>query len=222
VEGISPEILKEALEKAKKARRQILEVMAKTIAEPVKELPKQAPRVIKLNINPDKIRDVVGPGGKVINKIIQDTGAEIDIEQDGTIFITGKNMESATKALEIVKEITHEYQVGEVFPHGIVSRIFEFGAMVEIAPKVEGLVHISELAPFRVSRVTDVVNIGDIIPVKIIEIDEMGRINLSLKAVDPDYAGKKTKPATQNFAEGRRPSFRDRKNLSSQRRRPKH
>jgi polyribonucleotide nucleotidyltransferase len=205
VEGISPELLKEALERAKKARIEILGIMAKTIAEPLKELPARAPRVIKININPDKIRDVVGPGGKVINKIIADTGAEIDIEQDGTIFITGKNMESAEKALEIVKEITHEYQVGETFEKGIVSRIFEFGAMVEIAPKVEGLVHISELAPFRVNRVTDVVNVGDVIPVKIIEIDEMGRINLSLKAIDPDYAGKKTKPATGNFPPPRRP-----------------
>ncbi|MFH0803925.1 MAG: polyribonucleotide nucleotidyltransferase [Candidatus Tagabacteria bacterium] len=198
VDGISPEILKEALERAKKARMQILDIMKKTIAEPVKELPPQAPRVIKITINPDKIRDVVGPGGKVINKIISDTSAEIDIEQDGTIFITGKNIESANKALEIVKEITHEYQVGEVFEKAMVSRIFEFGAMVEIAPKVEGLVHISELAPFRVNRVTDVVNVGDIIPVKIIEIDEMGRINLSLKAIDPNYASTKTKPARRN------------------------
>ena len=188
VEGIEPEILKEALESAKKARMQILDIMAKTIAEPLKELPATAPRVVKININPDKIRDVVGPGGKVINKIIEDTGAKIDIEQDGTIFITGKNEESMNKALQIVKEITHEYQVGEEFPKGIVSRIFEFGAMVEIAPKVEGLVHISELAPFRVNKVTDVVNIGDVIPVKIISIDEMGRINLSLKEVDPNYA----------------------------------
>jgi polyribonucleotide nucleotidyltransferase len=195
VEGIEPKILAEALEQAKKARMQILEVMAKTIAEPLKELPPQAPRVIKLMINPDKIRDVVGPGGKVINKIIADTGAEIDIEQDGTVFITGKNQESADKALEIVKEITHEYQVGETFQNGIVSRIFEFGAMVEIAPKVEGLVHISELAPFRVARVTDVVNIGDVIPVKIVSIDEMGRINLSLKAIDPNYARTRTKPS---------------------------
>ena len=196
VEGVSSEILKEALERAKEARMQILDVMLKTIAEPAKELPPQAPRIIRITINPDKIRDVVGPGGKVINKIIQDTGAEIDIEQDGTIFITGKNMESANKALEIIKEITHEYQVGEVFEKGIVSRIFEFGAMVEIAPRVEGLVHISELAPFRVNRVTDVVDIGDAVPVKIISIDEMGRINLSLKAVDPNYARGRTKPAS--------------------------
>jgi polyribonucleotide nucleotidyltransferase len=174
-------------------------------------------------INPDKIRDVVGPGGKVINKIIQDTGAEIDIEQDGTIFITGKNEKSANKALEIVKEITHEYQVGEVFEKGIVSRIFEFGAMVEIAPKVEGLVHISELAPFRVNRVTDVVNIGDVIPVKIVGIDEMGRINLSLKAIDPNYARTRTKPSTESRGDIRdtRPRRQDGRNYPRDRRRPR-
>lgn len=234
VEGIEPEILKEALERAKKARMQILDVMAKTIAEPLKELPRRAPRVIKIMINPDKIRDVVGPGGKVINKIIQDTGAEIDIEQDGTIFITGKNEESANKALQIVKEITHEYQVGEEFPNGIVSRIFEFGAMVEIAPKVEGLVHISELAPFRVNKVTDVVNIGDVIPVKIISIDEMGRINLSLKEVDPNYARTRTKSSrfdsesrratgSEGNIRARDAKFRrnERRNYSRDRRRPR-
>ncbi len=204
VDGINPEILKEALEKAKTARTQILEVMSETIAEPLKELPPQAPRVVKISINPDKIRDVIGPGGKVINKIMADTGAEIDVEQDGTIFVTGKNEESAKKAAKIIEQITHEYQVGEIFEHGIVSRIFEFGAMVEIAPRVEGLVHISELAPFRVNKITDVVNIDDVIPVKIIEIDEMGRINLSLKAIDPNYAGTKTKPAAGGFEFGRK------------------
>ncbi|MDP3052248.1 MAG: polyribonucleotide nucleotidyltransferase [bacterium] len=206
VDGIKPEILKEALERAKKARMEILDVMLKTISEPAKELSPQAPRVIKLTINPDKIRDVVGPGGKVINKIIADTGADIDIEQDGTIFVTGKNEEGANKAIEIIKQITHEYQVGEICEKGIVSRIFEFGAMVEIAPKTEGLVHISELASFRVARVTDVVNIGDVIPVKIISIDEMGRINLSLKAVDPNYARTRTKPAADNGETGRNES----------------
>ncbi len=211
VDGIKPKILKEALERAKDARMKILEVMLTTIPEPAKELPPQAPRVIKLMINPDKIRDVIGPGGKVINKIMADTGAEIDIEQDGTIFITGKNEEGAKKAEEIIKEITHEYQVGEIFEKGIVSRIFEFGAMVEIAPKTEGLVHISELAPFRVNRVTDVVNIGDVIPVKIISIDEMGRINLSLKEIDPNYAGTRTKPASEWPGDERRRDSGDRR-----------
>jgi len=220
VDGIKPEILKEALEQAQKARMEILNVMFKIISEPAKELPPQAPRVIKLMINPDKIRDVVGPGGKVINKIIADTGADVDIEQDGTIFVTGKNEEGANKAIEIIKQITHEYQIGEICEKGIVSRIFEFGAMVEIAPKVEGLVHISELAPFRVNRVTDVVNIGDIIPVKIVGIDEMGRINLSLKEIDPNYAGTKTKPTPRGGGYEREGGFRDQRGERPSRRGP--
>lgn len=207
VDGIKPKILKEALESGKKARLEILDKILETIPAPLAELPAQAPRVVKMSINPDKIRDVVGPGGKVINKIVEDTGATIDIEQDGTIFVTGKNQEAADKAIKIIEEITHEYQPGETFERGVVSRIFEFGAMVEIAPKVEGLVHISELAPFRVNRVTDVVNIGDVIPVKIISIDEMGRINLSLKAIDPNYASARTKPAP-DFGENREPRER--------------
>ncbi len=207
VDGINPEILKEALEAGKKARLKILDKILETIPVPLKELPPQAPRVVKINIHPDKIRDVVGPGGKVINKIIEETGSQIDIEQDGTIFVTGKNQEAANNAIKIIEKITHEYQVGETFKAGVVSRIFEFGVMVEIAPKVEGLVHISELAPFRVNRVTDVVNIGDVIPVKIISIDEMGRINLSLKAIDPNYASARTKPVPA-FSENGEPRRR--------------
>lgn len=204
VEGVTTKILEEALEKAREARIKILENMLNTLPKPAKELPPQAPRIVKLSIHPDKIREVIGPGGKVINKITETTGAEIDIEQDGTIFVTGKNEKSANQAVEIIKEITHEYQVGETFK-GIVSRIFEFGAMVEFAPGQEGLIHISELAPFRVNKVTDVVNIGDPIPVKIVGIDEMGRINLSLKAIDPNYARGKTTPASTTE---RRPSER--------------
>jgi polyribonucleotide nucleotidyltransferase len=196
IKGVVPKILKEILEQSLKARKQILENMEKTLAEPLKELPPQAPRIIKLTINPEKIREVIGPGGKTINKITEATGAEIDIEQNGTIFITGKNEKDATKAAEIVKEITHEYQVGEILK-GIVTRIFDFGAMVEFAPKQEGLVHISELAPFRVDRVTDVVQTGDLIPVKIVSIDDLGRFNLSLKAVDPNYARRKSQQPIQ-------------------------
>ena len=117
----------------------------------------------------------------MINAIIAETGAEISVEQDGTIFVTGP-MEGVEKAIEKIKEITREYQVGETF-EGKVSRIFDFGAMVEFAPRQEGLVHISELAPFRVGKVTDIVDIGDSVPIKIVGIDEMGRFNLSIKAV---------------------------------------
>ncbi|OGZ29674.1 MAG: polyribonucleotide nucleotidyltransferase [Candidatus Niyogibacteria bacterium RIFCSPLOWO2_01_FULL_45_48] len=180
VGGVTLEILSETLRDAKAARIKIMEVMLKEIAKPRAEVSPSAPKIIIMTINPDKIRDVVGPGGKTINKIIDETGAEIDIEQTGEIFITGRNRESAEKAAEAVKNLTHEYAVGEEFT-GKVSRIFEFGAMVEMGTKQEGLVHISELAPYRVGKVRDVVNIGDEVPVKIISIDELGRVNLSIK-----------------------------------------
>lgn len=180
VEGVTLEMLKRALEDALSARKKIMEVMLKAIAKPRESISPHAPKIITININPDKIRDVVGPGGKTINKIIDETGAEIDIEQTGEIFITGRNLESAERAAESVRALTREYEVGEEFT-GKVSRIFEFGAMVEIGPKQEGLVHVSELAPHRVGKVRDVVNLGDEVPVRIISIDELGRVNLSIK-----------------------------------------
>ena len=188
VGGIPLEAIKESFEQAKKARMEILGVMAKAIAEPKKELSPTAPRIIKMMINPEKIREVIGPGGKMINSIIDKTGAEIDIEQDGSVYITGKNLKEADEAKKIIEGITREYAVGELVS-GPVSRLFDFGAMVEIGPMQEGLVHISELAPFRVNKVTDVVNMGDIVKAKIISIDEKGRINLSVKQLDPNYKG---------------------------------
>ncbi|MBI2507111.1 MAG: polyribonucleotide nucleotidyltransferase [Candidatus Niyogibacteria bacterium] len=180
VDGVTLEMLKDAFKDALEARKKIMGVMLETLSNPRENISPYAPKIITININPDKIRDVVGPGGKTINKIIDETGAEIDIEQTGEIFITGKNQESAEKAAEIIKNLTREYLAGEEFV-GKVSRIFEFGAMVEIGPKQEGLVHISELAPYRVNKVRDVVQIGDEVPVKIISIDELGRVNLSIK-----------------------------------------
>lgn len=188
VGGIPLEAIKESFEQAKKARIEILGVMSKTIAEPRKELSPTAPRIIKMMINPEKIREVIGPGGKMINSIIDKTGAEIDIEQDGSVYITGKNLKQADEAKKIIEGITHEYSVDEIVS-GPVSRLFDFGAMVEISPMQEGLVHISELAPFRVNKVTDVVNMGDVVKAKIISIDEKGRINLSVKQLDPNYKG---------------------------------
>jgi len=178
--GINNIILKEALEKAKKARLEILEIMEKTLPKPRQELSPFAPRIITLQINPEKIREVIGPGGKVINEIIADTGVEIDIQPSGLIYITSEKEEAAKKAVEWIKNITREVKVGEIF-QGKVKRILDFGAFVEILPKQEGLIHISQLAPYRVKRVEDVVKIGDIVPVKVISIDEQGRINLSLK-----------------------------------------
>lgn len=186
--GINSEITKEALARGLKARLEILDVMAKAISEPRKELSPYAPRVISFKINPEKIREVIGPGGKIINEIIDETGVTIDIEDDGSVFIASANAESLEKAVKWVKEIVHEVQPGEIF-NGRVSRIMDFGAFVEILPKQEGLVHISELAYTRTDKVEDVVKVGDVIPVKVIEIDRMGRINLSFKATQPKPEG---------------------------------
>jgi polyribonucleotide nucleotidyltransferase len=182
IDGIDEKILKEALEKAKKARLEILEKMEKVIKKPREELSPFAPRVLTLEINPNKIREVIGPGGSRINEIIEECGVSIDIEPDGKIYVTGEREEAAKKAVAWIKNITREIKVGEVF-QGKVKRILNFGALVEIFPGQEGLIHISQLAPWRVKRVEDVVKVGEIVPVKVISIDELGRINLSLKAV---------------------------------------
>ena len=180
VVGVTLDIIRDAFEHAKSARMQILDAMDTSITAPRAELSPYAPRIVIMTINPDKIRDVIGPGGKVINELIALTETQIEIEQDGHIFITGLKQENVAKAQELIEEITKEYEPGQRFT-GKVTRIFNFGAMVEFAPKQEGLVHISELAPFRVEQVTDVVDVGDVVPVEIISIDEMGGVNLSIK-----------------------------------------
>jgi polyribonucleotide nucleotidyltransferase len=180
IEGLTMEILTAAFAQAKKARLHILKKMEEAISVSRTELSPYAPRVFKIQINPEKIRDVIGTGGKIINKIIDETGVEIDIEDNGMIFITSPDKESADKAISWIESLTHEPKPGEIF-QGRVSRIFDFGAMVEILPGQEGLVHISELAPYRVRKVSDIVKIGDTIPVKVKNIDDMGRVNLSLK-----------------------------------------
>lgn len=180
--GLNKQILEEALAGAKKAREEILAQMKAAIAAPRAELSPFAPRIFVFSIKPDKIREVIGPGGKVINEIIDACGVSIDIEDSGKVFITGENEESAKKALEWVKNIVHEVQVGEMFREGKVKRILDnLGAFVEFLPGQEGMVHISQLADRRVQKVSDVVKIGDVIPVKVISIDQQGRINLSLK-----------------------------------------
>ncbi|MFQ6049570.1 MAG: polyribonucleotide nucleotidyltransferase [Candidatus Paceibacterales bacterium] len=187
VDGISETILKEALEKGKKARLQILGEMAKTLAKSRPELSKFAPRILTLQIKPEKIREVIGPGGKVINEIIEECGVSIDVEETGKIFVTAEKEEAAKKAIAWIKNITREVRVGEVF-QGKVKRILDFGAFIEILPGQEGLLHISKLAPGRVKKVEDVVRMGDIVPVKVISIDEHGRINLSLEGGKRSYA----------------------------------
>jgi len=180
IQGIGKEIISNTLSQAKKARLHILNEITKVISGPREKLSPHAPRILILQINPVKIREVIGPGGKVINEIIGECGVSIDIEDSGRIFITADKEEAAEKASSWIKNITREVKAGEIF-QGKVKRILDFGAFVEILPGQEGLVHISQLANYRVNKVEDIVKVGDIIPVKVISIDEQGRINLSLK-----------------------------------------
>lgn len=182
IEGLDRDILHEALLKAREARLKILDHMRSTIAEPKKELSPYAPKILTMTINPEKIREVIGPSGKMINKIIDSTGVKIDIEQDGTIFIASSDPAMNEKAKQIIEDLIREVEVGMTYL-GTVTRIEKFGAFVELFSGKEGLVHISELAEERVKRVEDVVKIGDQILVKVKEIDKQGRINLSRKAV---------------------------------------
>ena len=195
VDGVRAPILKEALSGARKARITILDKIQSVIKEPRAELSPGAPRVIKRAVEVSKIGLVIGPGGQTIRSIVEKTGAEVDIEDDGTIFITGKNG-SAEKANTMIEEIAHEYVAGERFD-GVVTRLMDFGAFVKVAPHAEGLVHISEFAPVRVNRPSDAVKEGDHVPVVVKEIDEKGRMNLSIKMADPNFFNGKIKPADE-------------------------
>ena len=188
IKGIDRAILQQALAQALDGRLFILKSMLDVIPEPRKELSRFAPKIINITIDPDKIREVIGPGGKVINGIIDQTGVKIDIEDDGRVFIYGADIEAAERALKMVQDIVKEVEVGEVY-EGKVMRILDFGAFVEILPGKEGLVHISKLAWERVGKVQDVLNIGDAVTVKVVEIDDQGRINLSRKALLPKPEG---------------------------------
>ncbi len=180
--SISTEIAKEALEIAKKARHQILDLTEKTIAAPRENVSQYAPKIFRISINPDKIGSVIGPGGRIINEIIDKCEVAIDIEEDGNVFVSSASNESAQKAIEWIKNITREIKVGEVF-QGKVARILDFGAIVQILPDKDGMVHISQLAPYRVNKVEDIVKVGQVIPVKVISVDESGKIGLSLKEI---------------------------------------
>ncbi len=189
IDGVTIEILEIAFEKAKRARLSILESIEKEISAPRAELSPRAPRILTITIKEDQIGLIIGTGGKTINEIIDRTGADIDIEEDGTVFITGA-AGSAEEAKRIILEMTREYKPGEKF-EGVVTKILDFGAFVKIAENVEGLVHISEISPQRIERVTDVLKEGDRVPVVIKEIDERKRINLSIKKIDPAFAESK-------------------------------
>jgi polyribonucleotide nucleotidyltransferase len=180
VDGITVEMLEAVLKQSKENRLEILEKIIATIAAPREKMSQYAPRIITMHINPTKIRNVIGTGGKIINEIIDETGVQIDIEDDGSIFITSVDEASANKAQQWIDNLTHEVKKGEVF-NAKVTRIMNFGAFAEILPGQEGLIHISEFSDKRVEKVEDVVKVGDVIPVKVKEIDDQGRINLSAK-----------------------------------------
>lgn len=179
IKGIDEQILRTALEQARQGRLFILEQMLKVLPAPRAELSKYAPKIVSFSIDPDKIREVIGSGGKVINKIIDETGVKIDITDDGTVFIATADQEMSDKAKKMVLAIAKDPEVGEEFT-GKVVRILDFGAFVELAPGKDGMIHISKLAKERVEKVTDVVNIDDTVVVKVIKIDEKGRIDLKL------------------------------------------
>jgi len=182
VRGITIEIMRRAMEQARHGRLFIIDKLKQAIATPRRGLSKFAPRMFVLEIHPDKIKDIIGPGGKVINKIVADTGAKVDIENDGRVFISSPDAESGERAKRMVEDIARDVEVGEVYT-GVVKRIMNFGAFVQILPGKEGLVHISQLAPHRVNRVEDEVKIGDEVTVKVTEIDNQGRINLTRKGM---------------------------------------
>lgn len=181
VDGVTLAMLQAVLEQSHQNRLEILKKITAVLPEVRKEMSQYAPRIITLHIHPDKIRNVIGPGGKIINAIIDETGVQIDIEDDGSVFITSIDDISAKKAVQWIDNLTHEVKAGETF-NAKITRLMNFGAFAEILPGQEGLIHISEMADQRVEKVEDMVKIGDIVPVKVKEIDSQGRINLSMKA----------------------------------------
>ncbi len=204
--GLPMDLVREAFRQAKQGRLQVLEVMGSAIASPRAELSRFAPRIESLRIKPEKIREVIGPGGKIINEIIDKTGVEIDIEDDGLVMVTSTSADGMKQAMEWILRIVTDPEVGHEYK-GKVTRIMDFGAFVEILPGKEGLVHISEMAPFRVNKVTDVVKEGDEVFVKLTEIDSMGRTNLSMsKAKGNDQLYAKLPRHTPSSSDERRPS----------------
>ena len=186
VDGLTYDIIEEAFARTRKARQYILdEVMLKQIAKPRAEVSKYAPKITNTVIKVDKIKDVIGPGGKMINKIIDETGVKIDIEEDGKVFIYSQDEENSKKALKMVEDIAKDIEVGQIY-EGTVARIMNFGAFIELGGGKEGLLHISKISKERIKNVEDVLKVGDVIKVKVIEIDDQGRINLSKKALEED------------------------------------
>ena len=189
IKGLPHEILAQALEQARVARLFVLDKMLAVLPQPRAELSPYAPRITTIMINPDKIRDIIGPGGKMIRKITEETGAQIDVEDDGRVFIAAVDQDAGKRAIDWIKGLTDEVEVGKIY-HGKVVRIMPFGAFVEVLPNQDGLVHISKLTDHRVERVEEVVNVGDEIVVKATEVDSQGRLNLSRQAAIEELTAK--------------------------------
>ena len=184
IDGLTYDIIKEAFERTKVARDYILdEIMLPVIDKPRADISKYAPRILTTKINPDKIKDVIGTGGKVINKIIEETGVKIDIEEDGQVFVYSNDMESAQKAMKMIEIITRDIEPGKIYD-GVITKIMSFGAFVDLGGGKEGLLHISKISSKRVEKVEDVLSVGDEITVKVTDIDNQGRINLSMKDLE--------------------------------------
>ncbi|HEX3605890.1 MAG TPA: polyribonucleotide nucleotidyltransferase [Candidatus Dormibacteraeota bacterium] len=194
IKGLRWELMEQALEQARVGRLHILGKMTETLPAPREEMSMWAPRIETIQINPDKIRDVIGPGGKTIRRIVEETGVQIDVEDDGRVSIASNDGAAMQQAIAMIRDLTEDVEVGKIYK-GKVVRIMNFGAFVEILPKKDGLVHISQLADHRVNKVEDVVNIGDEIMVKVIEIDDKGRVNLSRKLAISELAGMQAQAA---------------------------
>jgi polyribonucleotide nucleotidyltransferase len=215
VHGLTPEIIKEAFAKTHKARNYILdEIMLPVIPEPRKELSKYAPKMLSTKINPEKIGDVIGKQGKVIQKICAECDCKVDVEEDGRVYISAIDLDNAKRALLMVETIANDPEIGAIYA-GVVTRLMSFGAFVEIAPGKEGLVHISHLDVKRVDKVEDVVNVGDEVMVKVIEIDDQGRINLSRREALIEVKG--LVPENDISESAKRPN--NRRNFNNRRRR---
>jgi len=195
--GVTREIMREALYQAREGRLKILDVMEGTLTEARKELSDHAPRIITLKVKQDKIREIIGPGGKVIRGIVEQTGVKIDVKDDGTVTIASSDDSAAKKAIEIIQGITAEAEIGKIYK-GTVRRIMDFGAFVEILPGTDGLVHISQLAPERVNRVTDILKEGDEVMVKVLDVDRQGKIKLSRKEALGDSETSTSSRESQN------------------------
>jgi len=209
-QGLPWNVVKQTFVESKKARLQILDVINATIAEPRAELSPYAPRIETLHIDPEKIGAVIGPGGKVIKKITEETGAEIDIEDDGTVFITCSDADGMRRAVKWIEDLTHEVEAGEIY-EGKVVRLEDFGAFVEILPGQDGLVHVSEIAWERTNKPGDVLNLGDKVKVKVREIDNLGRVNLTMKELVPKPEGYQERPPMPPRDRGPRPGGHDKK-----------